>query len=263
MVRDVRFAIRLLVLRPSWALASILCLAIATGANTAAFSVVNALILRPLPFRDAQQIVVVALKEPERAETRPFSLDEYRELSARAGGSIALVARTFLPVSVVGDDGARMAEAEFVSANYFETLGIAPFAGALRRAEPDRSAAEPAIVIGHALWKRRFGGNPAFVGRTIRINGQPFTVSAIAPDGFVGAMRLIAADLWIPTALYSTLARAHDAERVPLFGVMGRMTAGVTEDRVRAELDAQGSVIRGSALIFGLMACSSPSPRQT
>src|SRR5262245_3484722 len=96
--RDARFAVRLLAARPGWTTAAILCLAVPTGANTAAFSVGNALILRPLPFAEAHRIVVVALKEPDRASTRPFSLDEYREVAARAGGSVALLARTFLPV---------------------------------------------------------------------------------------------------------------------------------------------------------------------
>jgi hypothetical protein len=197
--RDARFAVRLLASRPGWTMAAILCLAIATGANTAAFSVVNALILRPLPFQDAHQLVVVALKEQDRADTRPFSLDEYRDVTARAGSSAALFARTFLPVSVVADDGARMVEAEIVSANYFETLGVAPFAGTFPRSGANRSSGERGIVLGHGLWQRRFGADPAIVGRTIRINGQPFSVSAVAPEGFVGAMRLIAADLWVPT----------------------------------------------------------------
>lgn len=282
--RDARFAVRLLTSRPGWTLASILCLAIATGANTAAFSVVNALILRPLPFRNADQLVMVALKEQERADTRPFSLEEYRDLSARAGGSIVLLARTFLPLSLVADQGARMVEAEFVSANYFDTLGIAPVAGSFPPADADRPGAAPTIVIGYELWQRRFGGNPAIVGRSVRINGRPFTVSAIAPEGFVGAMRLIAADLWVPAAFYHSLARSRDADRVPMFGVMGRMAEGATQEQVRAELEtliaglwrdrgraraptvivqratgfgvppiARGMVIRGSALIFGLM----------
>jgi putative ABC transport system permease protein len=282
--RDVRFACRLLAARPGWTLAAVLCLAIATGANTAAFSVVNALILRPLPFEDPGRLIMVALRDPERGTPRPFSLSEYRDFAARTGGSVALTARTFLPLSLVADDGARMVEAEFVSANYFTALRVAPHAGVFPAALEGETADRAAVVISHAIWQRRFGGDPAIVGRLVRINARPFVVSAVAPRGFVGATRLIAADLWMPASLYSAMARAGDAEQVPMFGVMGRMAAGLDIDEVRTRLETigagvwrdratapppgiivddargfgvppavRGTVARGSALIFGLM----------
>ena len=118
LARDVRFALRLLAARPGWTLASVLCLAIATAANTSAFSIVNALILRPLPFEEPDRLVMVALQDADRGGPRPFSLAEYRELAPRAQGFVALFARTFLPVGLSLGDAAQMAEAEFVSGNY-------------------------------------------------------------------------------------------------------------------------------------------------
>ena len=183
MWRDVRFAVRLLVSRPGWTVAAILCLAIATGANTAAFSVVNALILRPLPFADAHELVMVALQERTRADTRPFSLAEYRDLAGRGNQSVHLIARTFLPLSLTTAGGARMVEAEFVSANYFDVLQVTPAAGQFFRADNDRIGSEPTAVISYQLWQRRFNSDPAIVGRTVRMNGRLFTVRAIAPAG--------------------------------------------------------------------------------
>lgn len=226
---------------------------------------------------------MVALRDPARGTPRPFSLSEYRDSAARTGGSVALTARTFLPLSLVADDGARMVEAEFVSANYFTALRVAPHAGVFPALEGE-TADRAAVVISHAIWQRRFGGDPAIVGRLVRINARPFVVSAVTPRGFVGATRLIAADLWMPASLYAAMARAADAEQVPMFGVMGRMGAGVHIDEVRARLETigagvwrdrgtapppgiivedargfgvfpavRGTVVRGSALIFGLM----------
>jgi putative ABC transport system permease protein len=283
--RDIRFAWRLLAAHRAWTLAAILCLTIATGANTAAFSVVNALILRPLPFDDPTQLVMVALKEPERTDTRPFSLADYRDVAARLDRSVALLARTFLPVALAAADEAQMVEAELVSGNYFEVLRVAPHAGTFPDVRWDRDGAPVTAVISYALWQRRFAGDPAIVGRSVRLNGRPCTIVSVAPRGFVGATRLIASDLWLPASLYPTLARSADADRVPMFGIMGRMEAGRTRDEVRARLEtivaavwrdrgvprppavvvheatgfgvppvARSIVARGSVLLFGLMA---------
>jgi len=160
-VRDVRYACRLLIAQPGWTLAAILCLAIATGANTAAFSVINGVLLRPLPFKEPEQLVMVALKEPERAQTRPFSLSEYRDVAARADAFAALLARTFLPVSLASDEGAAMVEAELVSGNYFDTLRVAPLAGrffdAAADGASDRSKRSSATSSG--------GADSAAIGR--------------------------------------------------------------------------------------------------
>jgi len=126
LVRDVRSTGRLLAARPGWTVAAVLCLAIATGANTAAFSLVNGLLLRPLPFDQPNQLVMVALREPLKTGTRPFALREYRELSSHADDVGMFLARTFFPLSLSVDDRAQMAQAELVSGNYFETLRVKP-----------------------------------------------------------------------------------------------------------------------------------------
>ena len=100
--------------RPGWTVAAVVCLAIATGANTAAFTIVNGLLLRPLPFDESDRLVMVALREPRQGSTRPFSLREFREPSDHAKGTSALLARTFFPLSLAiagGEDSAPMAQA--------------------------------------------------------------------------------------------------------------------------------------------------------
>jgi predicted permease len=236
LLRDVRFTSRLLVARPGWTAAAVLCLAIATGANTAAFTVVNGLLLRPLPFEQPEQLVMVALRERSHAGPRPFALREYRALSNESARIGMLLARTFFPLSLSADDGAQMAQAELVSGNYFETLRAKPFAGRFFDSSADRGSGELQAVLSHALWRRRFGADLTVVGRSMRVNGRHMVVAGIAPPGFVGAMQLIAADLWLPAAAYPNLAGSTDADTVPMFGVMGRVAPDLTADEAQAQL---------------------------
>ena len=227
-------------------MAAILCLAIATGANTAAFTIVNGLLLRPLPFDEPDRLVMVALREPKRGSTRPFALREYRALAEPSGATSLLLARTFFPLSLAAaasDDVARMAQAELVSGNYFETLRVAPFLGRFFDEGTDREGSQPLAVLSHRLWQRRFAANPAIVGQTVRVNGRPAIVAGVAPPGFVGAMQLVAADLWLPAAMYADLAASAQANSVPVFGVMGRLAAGVSADEAASRLTALTAAI--------------------
>jgi predicted permease len=235
-LRDVRFTGRLFAARPGWTVAAILCLAIASGANTAAFTVVNGLLLRPLPFEQPERLVMVALREQSQSGPRPFALREYRALSTESAGVGMLLARTSFPLSLSADDGAQMAQAELVSGNYFETLRMRPFAGRFFDPSADHARGELQAVMSHALWRRRFGADLTVVGRAMRVNGRRVMVAGIAPPGFVGAMPLIAADLWLPAAAYPDLAGSTDADTVPMFGVMGRLLPGMTADKAQAQL---------------------------
>jgi predicted permease len=244
--RDLRASIRLLAARPGWSVAAILCLAIATGANTAAFTIINGLLLRPLPFDAPDRLVMVALREPRQGSTRPFALREYRELAEQSTATSMLLARTFFPLSLVAsdrDDGARMAQAELVSGNYFETLGVAPFLGRFFDERAGREGSPLLAVLSHRLWQRRFGSDPGVIGKTVRVNGRSAIVAAVTPPGFVGAMQLVAADLWLPAAIYPDLAGSARADTTPMFGVMGRLAADITADEAESRLTALAAVI--------------------
>jgi predicted permease len=238
LLRDLRLTTRVLAGRPGWTTAAVLCLAIAAGANTAAFTIVNGLLLRPLPFPDPDRLVMVAIREPRQTATRPFSLHEYRRLADGSKAAGMLLARTFFPLSLAATDGARMAQAELVSGNYFATLRVTPFLGRFFQASDDREGAAPAAVLSHRLWEVRFGADPAIIGQSVRVNGRPAVITAVAPPGFVGAMRLIAADLWLPAASYPDLAGSAGAATTPMFGVMGRLAGGITLDQAEAALTA-------------------------
>jgi hypothetical protein len=234
--RDVRAALRVLAARPGWTAAVVLCLAIATAANTAVFTLVNGLLLRPLPFDNPDELVMVALQEPAASSPRPFALQEYRDLSARSDTTAMLLARTLFPLSLAADDGARMAQAELVSGNYFETLRVRPFRGRFFDATADRDGTSPLAVLSHRLWQLRFGASDAVIGQSARVNGRPVIITGVTPPGFVGAMQLVAADLWLPAAVHADLAGSADATTTPVFGVMGRLAPGVSAEGAGVQL---------------------------
>jgi predicted permease len=147
-----------------------------------------------------------------------------------------LLARTFFPLSLSAQDGGQMAQTELVSGNYFEALRVKPFAGRFFDASVDRASGELQAVLSHALWSRRFGADHAVIGQSIRANGRPAIIAGVAPPGFVGAMQLVAADLWLPAAAYPVLAGSTDGDTVPMFGVMGRLSPDVTAGEAQAQL---------------------------
>ncbi len=233
--RDLRYACLSLARQPSWTLAAVVCLAIGVGPNTAAFSIVNGLVLRPLPFQDADQLVMVAIQEPQGMNTRPFSWTEYLEIAPDLATLAEVAVRTFAPVALASDSESGMVEAELSSANYFELLRLRPIAGRFFRADADRPGGTPEAVISHALWQRRFNGDPSIVGRPMRVNGVPITICGIAPAGFVGVTRIIAADLWLPATMHKVLA--GQADTTPQFGAVARLTPGTARNQLRAKLD--------------------------
>ena len=286
---DIRHCCRALLAQPAWTLAAFLCVAIGTGANTASFSVINGVLLRPLPFEEPHQLVMVALREPVRSQAGPFSLADFRDIEPMANMFQQLAARTFLPVSLAAEAPARMVQAEFVTAGYFEMLRIRPRAGRFFGAAPDRPGAELEAVLSDRVWRTRFNSDLSVVGKLVRVNGRTVRIRGVAPAGFVGVMQIIAADIWLPASAYGSFSSPespHDAEQIPMFGVIARLKPSMTPMRARQQVNAlvanlwrvrvrngtppsavveeatgfgvppavRRTVIGGSALLFGLMA---------
>jgi predicted permease len=204
------------------------------GANTASLSVINALLLRPLPFPEPDRIVIAVLREPSPPRLRPFSLDEYRAIAPNATLFSELSARTFLPVSVTAGDPARMVQSELVSANYFAMLRVSPLIGHFF----DLTSDIPQAVVSEQLWRLRFGRDPSILGRRIRINGREAVITGVTPNGFSGATQLIRADMWLPISLFSELNPSPGATTGPSFGVLGRLARGATREQAMVQLDS-------------------------
>jgi predicted permease len=244
LLADLRYACRGLLARPAWSLAALVCLTIGTGANTTSLSVINAVLLRPLPFAEPDRIAAVALREPSPPGLRPFSLDEYVAMAPHASLFTEFSARTFLPLSVAAGDSPRMVQSELVSANYFAMLRVAPLIG---RFFADASDV-PEVVVSERLWRQRFNRDASILGLRIRINGREAVVTGVAPAGFIGATQLIRADLWLSLSWFTELNSSPNAAVLPSFGVLGRLAPGVTHAQAEAQLDALAGGLKRAGL---------------
>ncbi len=227
-----RYAFRTLLKNPGFALAAILTLALGIGANTAVFSVVNGLLLRPLPVADPAAIVSVFTSDYSGPRYGTSSYPDYVDFRDRAHSFRGLVAYELTPFSLGTDDMAVRLFGAVVSGNYFDTLGLKLARGRGFRPDEDGApGAHPVAVISYAVWQRQFGGDPAIVGRAMDLNEHPFTIVGVAPRGYTGLTRGLQADVWVPMAMEAEAnpgSHALTSRGSRGLLVMGRLKPGVT-----------------------------------
>src|SRR5262249_52054643 len=207
MMQDFRFAVRQLLKTPGFTSVAILTLALAIGVNSAIFALINGVLLKPVvPVRPNEVVNVFTARQNASRDYRQFSYNEYRELRDNGGDVFADVAALEFAVAGIGrDHEMRRSFAFLTSENYFPMMGVQPFRGRFYNADECKPNANIAVVVtSYGFWKRN-GGRSDFVGSTLQINGQPYTVIGIAPDGFSGANVLIAPDIWVPLGIRSQL----------------------------------------------------------
>ena len=192
---DVLHGLRLIWKSPAVTIVSALTLALGIGANTAIFSIVSWLLLRPLPVQRPMDLVELAFQQRRGGVQKHFSVPDYREIREQSTAQFEDIA-----AYQVGIDGLSVAHrAErlmtyYVTGNFFSTLGLTPAAGRLLMpGEGDRAGADPVLVLGYAFWKSRFNGDPSVVGRGVLVNGRPFTIVGVGPEGFHGPYPIIEA----------------------------------------------------------------------
>lgn len=199
LLQDLRYALRTLARSPGFSLAAVLTLALGIGANTTLFSVINAVLLRP-PAQVAEPGRLVALFTSDYsgpafgASSYPDYLD-FRSETRVFSGVMAYAPR---PVALGEGDDPERTGVEVVTENFFSVLGVRPAQGRFFTAEEGKLGGPAVAVISHDLWRRRYAGDGGAVGRTVVLNGRPFTIVGVAPEGFHGAMRGPAFDAWVP-----------------------------------------------------------------
>jgi len=246
LLQDFRFAARLLLKSPGFTAVAVLSLALGIGANTTIFTLVNAVLLHPLPMKDPDNLVgVFTTDERNRGTffnmmpTSPLNFADYRKLSDVFTG---LVAHQGLALSFSGKGEPEQIFGEIVTGDFFNLLGIAPALG--RGFLPDEDkvpGASLVTVLSDNFWQRRLGGDPAVVGQTITLNGHAFTVVGIAPKGFKGVNAIGAPALWVPFMTHPQLATGFlkeniDSRRALIFNIAGRLKPGVTLAQAEAKL---------------------------
>jgi putative ABC transport system permease protein len=247
MRQDFRFALRQLLKTPGFTTVAILTLALAIGVNSAIFALINGVVLKPVvPVRPNEIVNVFTARQNASHDYRQFSYNEYRELRGDGGDVFADVAALEFAVAGIGrDHEMRRSFAFLTSENYFPMMGVQPFRGRFYNAEECKPNANMAVVVAsYGFWKRN-GGRSDFVGNTLHINGQPYTVIGIAPDGFSGANALIAPDIWVPLGVRSQLGSAFgDSETMHdllnpknyTFNLTARLRTGLTIDAAKPRL---------------------------
>ena len=181
-LQDVRFAARSLLKSPGFAVATVLTLALGIGANTAIFSLINGVLLKPLPYRDGERLVLLKQSAPKAdVDNLAFSIQEvydYRDLNQTLSG---LVEHHSMQFTLLGRDEPERISTGVVTAEFFDVLGVTPQLGRTFRPEDDDLGAEAVLILSHGYWQRSFGGDENIVGRAFEMNDKPHTVVGVLP----------------------------------------------------------------------------------
>ncbi len=234
--QDVRYALRTLRKSPAFTTVAVLTLALGIGANTAIFTLINALLLRTLPVRNPGELVELLHRFPKEPAMNGFPGEVYPLLRDQNHVFTGLIAATYQPFNVrVGGSAPLSSDGGCVSSNFFQVLGVQPALGRVIAPEDDRATnPSPVAVLSWPYWKNRFNSDPAVLGRQIIVEDLPVTVVGVAPPGFRGLSEELRQDLWLPLATESMMHR-------PVLGwgalnLVGRLKPGVSINQARAEM---------------------------
>jgi predicted permease len=241
---DLRYAGRLSRRRPGFTIAAALTLALGIGANTAIFSLVDAVLLRRLPVSQPEQLVLLE-QIMALGGTQSMSRPLFERLRDDGGVFSGLLSAQdgIMSVAIGGLEAggaSQSARVQAVSGEYFHVLGTSSLAGRVFTADDDRRpGAHPVAVLSHDFWARRMGGNPEVIGRTIRLARHPFTIVGVARPGFFGEATGRAPEIWVPLMMHATLSSGPSLVGDPRTGwlqVIGRLRPGVTYLQAEAAL---------------------------
>jgi putative ABC transport system permease protein len=238
LLRDVRYAVRVLAKSPGFTAVAVLALALGIGANTAIFSVVKAVLLSPLPYPEAERLVWIwETNEVNNILQEPASLPNYDDWSKQSRSFEGVAAFDNVPLALTGEGEPERIEGAAVSANFFPVLGVEPTLGRGFLAEENTPGKNRVVVLSRGLWQRRYGSNPKVVGQTLTLNGNPYTVVGVAAEGFKHPDSGPRPEMWVPLAF--NLEQA--ARRGDYLSVVARLKPGAGLEGARAEMGAVAS----------------------
>lgn len=238
---DLRLALRRLRQNPGFSIVAILTLALGIGANTAIFSIINAVLIRPLPVENASELV--AVNETLGGDTFPtLSFPNYLDVRDRNNVLSGLAAYRILPASLGLPGSSQRLWAYLVTGNYFDMLGIKPVRGRLLQPEDDRvPGGHPVAVISYNCWQKRFGGDSSVIGRKVKFNSMDFTVLGVTPQGFFGTELFYTPEVFFPTMMQKELEGGSGYLKrrdVSNTFIVGRRKPGVSTLQAQAGLNS-------------------------
>jgi predicted permease len=241
LLKDIRFGARALWKSPGFTLVAVASLALGIGANTAIFSLVNTVLLRPLPAREPSRLVSVSVYGKDDSMLA-FSYPTYRDFRDRGGDALSGVfAERLAPMSLSRDGNNQRVWGYLVTGNYFDVLGVGAALGRPLTPDDDRAPlAGPVAVLSHGGWVRRFGADPSVVGKDIELNGHPFRVVGVMPEGFSGAEVIYTPEVWVPMTMQEWIEPGNawlERRTTQNIFAVGRLKGGVTREQAEASLN--------------------------
>jgi putative ABC transport system permease protein len=232
MIADLRYAFRMLAKSPAFTFVAILTLGLAIGANTAIFSVVNAVLLRPLPYPQSEQLVRVFGTQPTLPEA-PTSPANFLEWQTENQVFTRIATWNGQGFNLTGTDKPERVIGARVSSDMFQLLGVQPVIGRDFSAEEDRDGAERVVILSYDFWQRRFGGDPNAIRQTIKLSDQTYTVIGVMPRGF--AFPSTRSQIWTPMAFNAAERATRDTNFID---VVARVKPGVSLEQAQANMTA-------------------------
>jgi putative ABC transport system permease protein len=243
--RDVRYGLRVLRRSPGFTLAAVVTLALGIGANTAIFSVIYGVLLRPLPYRDGDRLVVVRQQARlNNVNSLGFSVKEFFDYRDRNKTMEAMVEHHSMNFILYGGDEPERVQTGVVSANFFDVLGVKPLLGRSFRPEDERPGGEAVLMLSYKYWQRAWGGDPNIVGRVFRMNNRPHTVIGVLPPIPEYPSE---SDVYMPTAncpFRSNPQTIENRQARLLSVVFGRLKDGVTLEQAQSDMDIVAGNLR-------------------
>jgi putative ABC transport system permease protein len=241
LAQDLRYGWRMIVRHRAVSATAVLTLALGIGANTAIFSVVNAVLLRPLPFRESDRLALLwGVNSRDGNPQQPHSFLDFEDIRRQSGSFSEIAAASPLWNFVLsGGAEAEQIQGQYVSASLFPMLGVAPQQGRVFSPEEDQPNGAPAVIISDGLWRRYFAGDPSIAGKTLRLGGNQFNIVGVMPAGF---QFLEQVELWVPVARNEIINRGRS---VRFLSVIGRLRPDMTIDQAGADLSAIARRLEG------------------
>ena len=239
LIRDLQYGIRMLIRKPGFTLIAVVTLALGIGANTMIFSVVNAVLLSPLPFPDSARLV--RLSESHQKYKANFTYASFYDLGNETESLENIAAARFWSDNLTDSTEPEQVSIMLVSANFFAALGVPPQLGRTFLPEEDSPGRNNVVVLSHALWQRRYGGDPNLIGKPIKVSGNERTVIGVMPSGFQSNVLFSGQyDLWAPLMSGGSL---RDNRRSHLLAVIARLKPRATIAQAEGELGALAAAI--------------------
>ena len=239
MLRDLRFALHVILKDRWYSAVAVVALALGIGVNATVFTLVNAVLIRGLPFRDSGSLYMLGSVKQQSGNAGQVSFADFRDWQQQSTSFSGLAAFAPRGVSVADDRAApQQARGCAVTANTFGLLSQEPLVGRDFAPGDDRAGAEPVVMLGYAIWKTRYASDPAIVGRAIRINGAPMTVIGVMPDGMQFPT---ASELWIP----AMPTKEQENRSARFLGVFGRLRPGVSRTAAQTEMNGIAARLAG------------------